>query len=371
MLVLLAVILSGPPVRLIPVAEELAWRKALPVIECKPTQSVLRDDSVIFYDERSMPPAYQDSIPPITGIRSPHDSIFTHNDQTEGLFSAGRFAFPWGETAGIHRCENVHTVKFLWLPKIQGETLPIAYWQEGFEYRWIFPRRTVVGEILAMRRPSDGLLYVFEIRTRTKSYDSWEVDVFRPFPRVENLIAALPSDAPKHLVEHLKFTRIQPKALNDQFGVIRQPGYIDSLPPIDDDLAADLLTSTPFKSCHGEHWRTAVDGSVCHCPTTEDEFSIIPANYDAGMFEVSDQSCARFHNNASQPIANFRDNAVLYGRIWGSDQVFSFHPFRPELVLSDSDYTGDDLRPEFISAGVVEPFDADLHLPEFYRELPR
>jgi hypothetical protein len=231
----------------------------------------------------------------------------------------------------------------------------------------------VVGEILAMRRPSDGLLYVFEIRTRTKSYDSWEVDVFRPFPRAELLTKAIAdADAPQ-LKAHLEgSSTFKVRQLVDNFGVINSVAYADVLPPIDDDLAAELLTSTPFKSCHGEVWRKDVHGEFdCVCPTTDDPFSIVPAKYDGGMFEVSDQSCARCHNNTSQPIANFRDNAVLYGRIWGSDQVFSFHPFRPELVVSDSDYTGDDLRPEFLRAGVIEPFDASVHLPEFYRELPR
>ena len=179
MSLLVVYVLFTAPVELMPRAQQEVVRSVIPTVDCRQTTDVLRSGDTIWYDDDSMPQSYQDPIPPITGLRTP-SSILAPPE----VFDGDRFRFPWGHTAGTSRCVNVKTVKFLKLPSVNGEyLLPIVWWQEGLEYRWAFPKGTVAGEIL-MQSNSSGEWYVFEIRTRTKRDDQWDVDVFRPFPQI-------------------------------------------------------------------------------------------------------------------------------------------------------------------------------------------
>lgn len=361
------------PVQILPARALDEIRQSLPDVDDPETQRILRDAGTLWYDEESMPQAYQDPIPPITGLRNPSSPVAPAE-----IFAGGRFRFPWGFTAGTHRCgPAVSTVKFVALPRVRDVLLPVVYWREGLEYRWVFPRRTMVGEVLYLSHPSNGHRYVFEIRTRTKEPDQWTVNVLRPYPTSTHLYRRLEEigQGSSRLARHLQDPPVLPAAaLADGFGAMRSDGHIDVLPPIDDDLAIRLL-QTPFLSCHGERWMAdrSSDGPASYAPTTDDPFSIVPANYDGGVLEVSDANCAQCHQNCSEPIALFDSQRVLYGRIWGSDQVFSWHPFDPIHVLADEDYAGGDgnLRRSFLDAGIVQPFDADRHLPDYYTVLPR
>ena len=98
MTLLLLTIFAAPAVELMPHAEAELIRRAMPHVADQDVNVVLRHESTIWYDERSMPQAYQDPIPPITGLRTPHSPVAPAE-----IFSGGRFKFPWGHTAGTHR----------------------------------------------------------------------------------------------------------------------------------------------------------------------------------------------------------------------------------------------------------------------------
>lgn len=352
------------PVELMPREQLAVVRSVVPKVDCRETMEVLLSQDTIWYDDDSMPQSYQDPVPPITGLRLP-SSVLAPPE----IFEAARFKFPWGHTAGTSRCSNVRTVKFLKLPSVNGEyLLPIVYWREGLEYRWAFPRGTVAGEIL-LEANSSGEWYCFEIRTRTKRHDQWDVDVFRPFPRADHFARAV-KDHPR-LVAFANSTQTAtgPFELRDEFGVFQTDGYIDVLPRMEEELVERLLTQTTFLSCHGEHWK-AVDDQICHCPTSEQDFSIVPGHYDAGVIEISDRSCARCHETTSAAIGNFDSQRVLYGRIWGSDSNFSFSILNPDRSAANAEYAGpsEDLRRDFLNSGIIAPYDATVHLSDFYQQ---
>lgn len=372
-----------PPTVEIMAATRLAELRAiLPILQDGEAMSALTGRHTIWYDEESMPAAYQDAIPPIVGLRTP-DTIIAPPE----FFSNGRFNFPWSHTGGTHRCVGVHTAKFLSLPKAQGRTLPVVWWRDGDGYQWLFPKGTMVGEILMMESPVDlshaggpkrGERFVFEVRIRRREIDGWQANSFRPFPTAVHLAKAVEQHRPRWrmnrdlyaLVDHLyDETNLEPMSLYDQFGAFQAVGGIDRLPEMDDALVAELLRQTPFRSTMGEVWKQHGD-LECHAPTTSDAFSIVPTNYDAGLIAVDENSCARCHKNTGERIGSFQPHNILYGTIWGSDQVFSWHPFDPGSVRANMEGLDYPLRAEFQNAGILEAYDARVHSPDYYASVP-
>lgn len=355
------------PVELLSADEVRGLRAAVPRLSDENLERQIKSDDVLWYDERVMLQAYQDPIPPITGLRTPSSPIAPVE-----IFSGGRFRFPFGHTAGTHRCgDAVRTVQFLKLPRALGVLLPVVYIQHGLAYEWYFPKGTIVGEMMMVYAPN-GVPYVFELRIRRREIDHWAVDAFRPFPTAERMAVVLEAaGGSEGLVRFLRNPKtLRPMLMRDSFGVLAQNAGVDVLPEIDDSLVASLLTTTTFHSCHGERWKA--DGDLeCYAPTTNDPFSIVPANYDGGFFAVDDQSCSRCHQHAGQGIGDFDGSRVLYGRIWGNDQIISFHPLHPARAAGDADYGGPDvdLRREFLESGILAPYDRERHLPTHYASI--
>lgn len=350
-------------------SEKMAGLRAiLPVVQDGETMAALTSRNTIWYDDETMPPTYQDAVFPIVGIRTT-DNVLA----PAGFFENGHFRFPWGHTAGTHRCDRVRTVKFLTLPVHQGALLPVVYWREDSGYHWIFPKGTLVGEVMILDSAEQGS-FVFEIRVRRREIDHWQIDAFRPFPTAQHLVRAIRSARPRwlmndrlyQLVEHLNDPHTLERAtLDDDFGAFQAVGAVDTLPPIDDDVVADVLRQTPFRSSQGEVWKR--DGDLeCHAPTTEDDFSVVPARYDAGVVAVDEMSCARCHRNTAQPIGEFQPENVLYGTIWGSDQIFSWHPFDPDTARGNVEGLIYSMRQSFLDGNIVEEYDSTRHRAEDY-----
>src|SRR5262249_38078700 len=108
-------------------------------------------------------------------------------------FGNGNREFPWAHPAGTHRTTNVTSFKFLHLPTDEsGKLAPIVWFRargttdNALGYAWRFPVGAVLGEVLLMR-DEDGSQYCFEMRIRTREQENWEPQVFRPFPRAQDL----------------------------------------------------------------------------------------------------------------------------------------------------------------------------------------
>lgn len=371
-------------VRLISAKKDKQLRAQLPRVEDEDIQKIFDDPSLIFYSDREIPPAYQDWSSGLQGVHSPSYNISSNRSEP---FGNGNVEFPWGAPGGTHRTKNVSTFRFLWLPKDEsGKKRPIVWYRKFLSrssregYAWTFPVGTVVGEVLQLQSPSQAKI-TFEVRVRIREYGEWAVDVFRPFPTHNDLTAAIKERRPawqddetlSKLVNHLEqSTELKSFTLTDNHPgrVFRRSMGVDSLPEIgDDELTTELLTKTTFRSALGESWRTGSNGIVAAAPTTRAAFHIVPARYDAGFIEVDRSSCMNCHETVNKNVNDFEFGRDWYGRIRGSDGIFSLHPFDPSSISHNGSSRPVRMNRTLVVAGLFEEFDGHKHSSDHYQRL--
>jgi len=372
-------------VRLMPEKKEKRLRDYLPRVADAEVQAILDDPRLILYTDSEMPKAYQFWDGQMPGVHRASYNISANGSEP---FGNGNREFPWGTPAGTHRSKDVWSFRFLRLPKDEdGNTHPVVWYRTRLSgdgrngYGWRFPTGTVLGEVL-MLPDGNGKDYCFEVRVRFREIDDWAVDVFRPFPRAEDLV---------HRIKELRPEWSEQPALADCVNLLSAPANLPKrkltdkhprksfeqsmgvflLPPLkDDDLVRDLLTQTTFKSSLGEVWFEGANGPVAVAPTTEAKFHVVPAKYDAGFIEVDRASCVRCHETVNQSVAKFEAGRDWYGRIRGSDGIFSFHPFDPGCISGNGFSQPVRMRQELVSAGVIEKYDPEKHDPLRYARVP-
>jgi hypothetical protein len=373
------------PPRLMAAAKDARLRTYLPTIDDPAVAKMLADPDLLLYTDAEMPRAYQDWSGGLEGVHSPSYNISANGSEPHGN---GNVEFPWGAPAGTHRAQNVSSYRFLLLPKDdQGRRLPVVWFRKRLAgdvsqgYAWTYPVGAVLGEVLMLKSP-EGQHYTFEMRLRIREKGDWAIDVFRPFPTAQDLAArirALRPDWQQHeptvaLVRHLELPANMPRlrlVSNQRFRQpFRQTMGIDKLPAIDTKLVAELLTSTPFKSAHGDAWRQQPGGEATFAPTTEAEFHVVPAKYDAGFIAVDRNSCMRCHNTVNQSVRRFDPGRDWYGRIRGSDGIFSFHPFAPGTVSNNGYGNAVRMRDSLVASGVIAKFNPQVHSAEIYNKVP-
>lgn len=376
---------AGPkaaPFKLMSAAKESQLRKLLPKLDDEALQTVIDDDRLILYTEAEMPRCHQDWDGSLPGVHSAYYNISANGSEPYGN---GNREFPWGTPAGTHRATNLYSFRFLWLPQDdQGKTLPVVYYRKHLRgdtsqgYAWMYPAGTIFGEVLCVKA-SNGTATAFELRVRKRDRVSWDVDVFRPFPTADSLAKRIQEVRPQwqqtpalaKLISHLETDQALPLArLVDHHPsrrVIDQTMGVDNLPPINDEkLALELLTTTTFRSAHGEVWRKGTNATFTHAPTTDAGLHVIPARYDAGFIEVDQHSCMRCHETANQHVRNFDFGRDWYGRVRGSDGIFSWHPFDPSSISSNGFGSRPQIRGSLISAGILAPYNRQVHKAEIY-----
>lgn len=397
-----------PPVRLLPADEELEIRRMLPTVDDKNVQSLLNARDLIWYTDREMPRAYQFQ----NTFHDPAVNVAKALDK----FGNGNQEFPWSHAGGAHEVKNLAVYRFLQLPKRpSGGYWPIGYYRatlpgstagealkvdsqgrllvdqnnryipgEQSTHAWIFPRGTVFGELMC--QVVDDLVYPFELRLRYRMSTFWEVDAFRPFPTADSLIDRLKADksdwwADTSYVSLLKElsrkSGFEEEVVTDRnptrraFNPQSIPSLVHKLPPIDKQLAADLITRTIWTTATGAPWKTLGGGRVVYAPTVEEGagLHIVPEGYKAHAFTVDSQSCMQCHEHAGVAVRTFDLQRAWYGRNRGSDGIFSFHPIDPASISPNGYNREVRLRPEFLEAGIVERFDSDKHLPHMYTRI--
>lgn len=366
-----------------------AYKADLPSFAYERLNRIVKDEDTLWYDEEVMLPAYQDTVAPDVTVGCRANDFGAQLIVPEGrpTFNAAGsgFAFPFGTTAGTDRAKGVEVVDFLSLPKADGKTLPIVYYikkgsRSGFglvEWRWFYPRGTVFGEMI-FARDSDGSRVPVELRTREKFATGWATNVYRPFPNAATLAAAIKKARPgfaadpklSALVKHLDDpTTLSPIKLGSTYfkGVFEQSGFLDKLPDFGDPaLARELLTKTPFVTSFNAPWKVS-GAAKAWAAGTDAPDGIVPAGYEGGAIEVGDASCTRCHKDAMRAIEDFAPAAVLYGDIWGSDQIFSFHVMDPDICKGASN-DNRRLRPAFKASGLVQSYDPKVHGADTYVE---
>lgn len=364
---------------------------------------VLESADTMFYDHRSIVPGYQDSFgdnvvtpigmrpntidPGLINLAVPggHEQIFVE---------FGVFHFPFGRPAGS-REEDLSTVDFWQPPRdAEGRLLPVVWWQRDpnahtHRVEWMFPAGTVLGEILYV---NDGATrWAFEIRVRVRELDGWRVDVFRPFPTAADLAQAIEVTRSERaewmmsaeldaLVAHLRdpstlrSARLAATNFPGAFGAV--DGAEDVLPALSDDsILRELLLRAPFRSARGAVWKEH-DGLRTYAPTTDAGFSIVPRGYVGGFLEVNEASCDRCHQDAGRPFRDWYPNILAYGELWGEDESFTWHPFANARFVDGTgrvvqfNHDNRQMRQDFVSAGVLVPYEPAQHPDARYRKLP-
>lgn len=378
---------SQPATKLMSPQKERVLRASLPKLADKEFQQVLADPNLIFYTETEMPRAFQQWDGDLQGVHSPWYNISANGSEP---FGNGNREFPWGTPAGTHRSSKVTSFRFLLLPRDASgkKPLPVVWFRQRLRgdtsvgYAWRFPVGTIVGEVLQLRCP-DGKDYTFELRFRIREREDWAVDVFRPFPTAEDLAERLKQLRPewaqnpelaklvKHLESPLAMRELRLRDPHPLNPTLDQRMGVDSLPAIDDaKLVAELLTKTPFKSALAELWRKGSNGTLTSAPTTQAEFHIVPVNYDAGFIEVDKVSCTRCHNTVNQHVDRFEPGRDWYGRVRGSDGIFSFHPFSLETISSNGFGSPVRMRSELVTLGILQKYDPRKHPESAYTSIP-
>jgi hypothetical protein len=370
--------------RWMPADNEQQLRALLPRVDDPAIQKLLDDPRLLLYTDAQMPPCYQDSDGALRGLHAVEYNISADDNEPHGN---GNLEFPWGTPGGTHRTSGVTAIRFLWLPlDEQGKTLPVVWYRKRFAgdaqpgYGWTFPAGAIVGEVLLLPRPQGGAT-AFELRLRHRRLTSWDVDLFRPFPRAEDLSEAIQRLRPDwfvdlplvQLIAHLRGagempseTLVAPHADEVAF---RQTMGVDQLPPLDEQLVEALLRGTTFRSALGEEWRRDVRGVRTIAPTTQAAFHIVPANYDGGFLDVDAESCMRCHEGVNRHVRDFQFRRDWYGRIRGSDGIFSFHPFSLDSISRDGIPRDITLRPWLLEAGWLEHYDIERHPRSRYRRV--
>jgi hypothetical protein len=373
---------AAEPFRLLSADKDAALRKLLPQLADEEMQALLDDERLMLYTEEEMPRCHQDWDGSLPGVHSAYYNISANGGER---FGNGNREFPWGTPAGTHRASGVYSFRFLWLPQDdEGKTLPVVYYRKHLRgdvsrgYAWMYPAGTIFGEVLC-HKLSSGRAVPFELRVRKRDQMVWDVDVFRPFPTAEALAERIKELRPhweetpalQALVTHLTEPRALPKQrLFDSHGrrVIDQTMGVDALPPLnDDELALELLTSTPFASAHGEIWRKGTNDTFTSAPTAAaGKLHVVPANYDAGFIEVDQHSCMRCHATANRHVREFDFSRDWYGRVRGSDGIFSWHPFEPSSISANGFGSTPRIRQSLLDAGVLAVYDKRKHPAAHY-----
>jgi hypothetical protein len=297
-----------------------------------------------------------------------------------------RFKFPFRTAAGTDDASNVRVINFWAPPRANGQVLPVRWWKASARGRWhwVFPVGTVFGEVQYQQAP-DQRWVVYEIRTRTRYLDGWIPNVFRPFARAEELAQAITAREPNWqsqpgvaaYVEHLRnANNLTPaQMVSEAFASVFPTidGALDVLPALNQpELIYSLLRETPFQSVVGTIWKEG-SGLETYAPGGAETFGIVPGRYKGGLLAVNEVSCNRCHNETGHWLADFEDDIVLYGEVWGEDRIFTWHLFKPHRFIfdtfDDSDSNSRMINDRMVRAGLLQegrPQPSDM----IYRQLP-
>lgn len=368
---------------LIPPARLASIKAALPKVAFPRLGEILSSDQTLWYDHEVMEPTYQDSMGAQSNTTWPN-LVAASEDVIGGLHdrSKKRWQFPFATTAGTDRATNIKVVNFMALPHENGRPLGIPIWTvlrnaNRPQWMWVYPNGTVFGEMIFVTSGADIL--PSEIRTRTRYASGWATNAFRPFPTAASLAMAVKAKRAdwiskpnlSRMIQHLENpatmtakTLAAKAALAETF---QQQGALDTLPDFEDPaLVKELLTTTTFVSAYETPWKES-GAQKTYAASTASAVSIVPTNYEAGMFEVNEQSCMRCHKESGRLVSDFYDGLYLYGEIWGKDGIFSFHPF-DESQYPNLRAGGDNRRvnPKLKQMGVFVDYKAGTHVPPAY-----
>lgn len=390
----------------------------LPRLADKEFNAYLTDPRVLWYTNAEMPAAYQHAIgngyvqttlhSPFYNISGdPSDRGAVNNrpgDLGRRGGGNGNVEFPWNVApGGAANSPSVNSFKGLWLPKDDsGRLRPVVWFRQdvpgrgagerivrgggglaegpprrlrdgrslNYAYGWTFPPGAVLIEALTMRTPNDTDV-VFAIRFRVREPDAWGVEIFRPFATAEQLAAAIESFEGRDVRREAAIAQLRAAGpltemrLADlthtrKLGFDVTTGTCD-LPTLSTDDVLSLI-NRPFVSCLGEKWKVGTNGVAALAATNPtNNFNVIPPNFH-GAFAGNDRDgCIKCHDSTNRHVTEFEQPRGWYGRIRGSDGIFSFHPFDPRSISYAGGALPVRISGRLEAAGIVAAYNPSMH----------
>lgn len=287
---------------------------SIPETSDEELQEFLSNPRTIFYKLDRVYQYYQDGV--WTVIDSDHLSDFNANQN-----------FPWDNTFGLNTSnpDLYHTIDCFILP--EGKEIAIINGRPVF---WIFPPGTKFGEIPYHVNTPINRPLPFEVRSRAKLVDDWDVDVYRPVESPQVLCDIL---GVKEYEIEKKYFEVENPEDDKSFQLA---GHIEYTPNMNNEQKVEAL-SRPFKNVTGVPW-----SGECSVPAGRDVFDIFPKDYTLGLLSPDNISCSQCHRQTFISVTRLvpREPAVVrneskIGRIRGYDGIFSWHPFDPSTVSFD------------------------------------
>ena len=134
--------------------------------------------------------------------------------------------------------------------------------------------------------------------------------------------------------------------------------------------------TTPFRSARGLAWKQS-NNLYAWAAGSDGTGSIVPKGYNAAAIEISETSCDSCHRDAGRPFKTWYDNILAYGELWGNDEIFTWHPFTLDRFVDATgavvnfNYDNRQIRPDFVSAGLVAPYSPSAHPATVYKRIVR
>lgn len=375
---------AGEAVAIMDPAKAESLKALLPEVEDQGLAAIFANPNTMWYDAASLKHVYQDSVTPILGVRANAIGRQLAVDGQLVFNTTGSFHFPFDITAGMTFSEQTYNLNFWSLPERDGDLLPVAWYQDDTtRWRWIFPVGTTFGEVMFLKDPAGGL-HVYEIRTRKRYSDGWEVNAFRPFLAAHELADAVVRKRPnwesvprlKTAVDALRNpATLTAKRLSSQYyGPTFEAvdGALDVVPDFGDvQLVKELLAEATFRSAEGKVWKRSADKET-YAASTSAAFNVVPKDYQGGLFPVNEVACNRCHQDTGRQIGEFSFNSLLYGEIWGEDRIFTWHLFDESGNFNGAFHNNRVMNRKFEASGLVVPYQGGQDQPQaVYKELPR
>ena len=392
--------------------KQAALVRMLPRLEDRQFDAVLHNRRMLWYTNAEIPAAFQHAIG--NGYVDTTFHYVFHNfsgDDDERIFDVdargmmgggnANQEFPWNVApGGSHNAVGVNSYKGLLLPlDANGRMLPVVYFRQDLPARggnerivrgggvlptgringmnrgwgWVFPVDSILVEVLTMR-DSRKYDHPFAVRFRIREHNAWGVEIFRPFATHDQLVKAMeslpgPNKTRTAAIKSLRgYTTVSMERLIDRrhrkqitFDVT---AGIAPLPEISEpDVLA--LIDRPFVSCLGAKWR----GEAIAPSNRTGKFNIVPPNHFAAFAGNERESCMRCHETVNFHATAFEQPRGWYGRVRGSDGIFSFHPIELSSISADGTPRRVVIRSALLNAGIVSRYDADKHDSETYHQI--
>lgn len=303
-------------------------------------KKIRSDKRLLIYTEEEMPKAYQDWTSNLPGIHSPSYNISAAKPRER--FGNPNVEFPWGNPAGTELTSNdqLSSFKFLLLPKDESIRIYKKYLSgdKRPSYVWEYPKGSIVGEVLQLYYKEK--YYTFEVRLRRKDDSDWKASAYRPFSNLKDFANFCKSNG-----HQLYYTD---KKISQYHKIFEGNVVTTSLEDIPESLVKKALSET-FVNVLGQEWH-----NDAHAPTTDSNFHIIPKHYQAATIAVTTNSCVRCHESTLKHANDFDSFRDWYGRVRGSDGIFSFHPFDPSCISYSGIYQGVEIRKSLLDNGIVK-----------------